>query len=62
MIKISTGRFLGETEKQRFLASLRAKAERAERCSLPRTAAWWRTAIKNMESRQQDLAQGRPRR
>jgi hypothetical protein len=58
-IVITTGRLLSETEKQRFLASLRAKAVQAERCGLPRTAAWWRTAIENLNSGQRVLAQVR---
>jgi hypothetical protein len=58
-IKITAGRLLGETEKQRFLDSLRAKAVQAERRGLPKTAAWWRAAIKNMESHQQALVQGK---
>jgi hypothetical protein len=59
MIRITTGRLLGETEKQRLSISLKARAEQAERCGLPKTATWWRKAIDSLESgqRQQALAQ-----
>jgi hypothetical protein len=58
-IKISTGRLLPADEKKLTLASLEDRAQQAVRCGLPRTAAWWRKAIENLNSGQQVLAQVR---